>query len=253
MKENAPRAVRTRGTRTILSHNTDKRKLNLLQFGLNYIESFRLTLEVHQATKISARKPPIYDRFAPYFDRALAPLERWFLAGLRARACALLPTGANHILEIGAGTGLNFSYYSPATDLVASELSWAMLHLARCKLRRPSHLHLVQNRAEEVPFRDATFDACLATLVFCSVANPMRAFTELRRVTKPGGSIVLLEHVRPNGLLGHAFDLLNVFTVALFEDHFNRRTCEEARRAGLEIIHVEHRCFGIFNLILCCV
>jgi hypothetical protein len=68
---------------------------------------------------------------------------------------------------------------------------------------------------------------------------------------KPGGSIVLLEHVRPSGLLGLVFDLFNLISVPLLDDHINRRTVDEARAAGLQLVQVEKRLWGIMNLIVC--
>jgi SAM-dependent methyltransferase len=133
---------------------------------------------------------------------------------------------------------------------VASELSSAMIDLAREKMR-PSSVHLVQNSAETLSFADASFDAACATLVFCSVASPEKAFAEVRRVVKPGGMIALLEHVRPDGLLlGWLFDSLSILTVSLFDDHFNRRTVEEASRAGFQTYSIERRAFGIINIIV---
>lgn len=111
-------------------------------------------------------------------------------------------------------------------------------------------MHLVQSDAERLPFADASFDAAVATLLFCSVASPQAAFAELRRVVRPGGNIALLEHVRPNGLLGYVFDALSVLTVALFDDHFNRRTAEEALRAGFKVLRIERHALGIFNIII---
>jgi SAM-dependent methyltransferase len=83
------------------------------------------------------------------------------------------------------------------------------------------------------------------------VASPDSAFAELRRVVRPGGTIALLEHVRPDGVLGWLFDGLSVLTVALMEDHFNRRTADAARRAGLELVSVDRRMLGIVNIIVC--
>jgi len=181
----------------------------------------------------------------------MRPLERWYLARLRRAALAKLPVGGR-LLEIGAGTGLNFPFYPRAVALgVASELSSAMIRLASAK-RKAGHVHLVQNSAEQLPFRDASFDAAFATLVFCSVASPREAFTELRRVVRPGGNVTLLEHVRPEGmLLGRLFDALSILTVAVFDDHFNRRTAEEARRAGLQTVRVRKYAFGVIQLIEC--
>jgi hypothetical protein len=68
---------------------------------------------------------------------------------------------------------------------------------------------------------------------------------------KSGGTILLLEHVRPNGGLGRIFDLLNLITVPLCNDHFNRRTVAEVRAAGLELLRVEERLMGIMNIIAC--
>jgi phosphatidylethanolamine/phosphatidyl-N-methylethanolamine N-methyltransferase len=189
-----------------------------------------------------------YDELAPRYERAMQPLERWFLARWRAETLAYLPADSR-ILEVGAGTGLNFRFYPHGAGGVASELSAEMLKVASAKTR-PQDMHLSQNRAEALPFQDATFDAAFATLVFCSVASPSKAFAELRRVVKRGGRIVLLEHVRRHGLLGPVFDLLNLLTASVFDDHFNRRTADEAQRAGLCVERVESRALGVFNLIV---
>lgn len=199
--------------------------------------------------KPKAQQRATYDRVAAHYDRAINPLERRLLARLRAETLAALPPHSR-ILEIGAGTGLNFPYYPQSASGAATELSREMLRRAQTK-SRPADVHLVRNNAEQLPFADASFDAACATLLFCSIASPAAAFAELRRVVKPGGRIALLEHVRPPGALGWLFELLNLLTVPLFDDHFNRRTAEEARRAGLYILRVERRALGIINIIIC--
>jgi hypothetical protein len=68
---------------------------------------------------------------------------------------------------------------------------------------------------------------------------------------RAGGRVVLLEHVRPAGALGYAFDALSLLTVALMDDHFNRRTADEASRAGLEVLTVEKHLLGVVQLIVC--
>ena len=199
--------------------------------------------------ELSRRSRATYDRLASHYDEALRPLGRWFLARLRARTLAAVPENSR-TLEVGAGTGLNFPYYPRATSGVASVLSGAMIEIAQEKSRPPG-VHLVHSSASALTFPNAFFDAALATLVFCSVASPQKSFAELRRVVRPGGVIALLEHVRPDGLLGFIFDLLSIFTTALFDDHFNRRTADEARRAGLLSLRIERRAFGIIQLIVC--
>jgi ubiquinone/menaquinone biosynthesis C-methylase UbiE len=201
----------------------------------------------------------VYDAFAPHYERALQPLERLILTRLRAATLRALTgsgaagsgdSGGGRLIEIGAGTGLNFAHYPPDAHGAATEPSREMLRLAQTK-RRPAGVCLVQNSAEALPFADDTFDAAFATLVFCSVTSPPRAFAELRRVVRAGGRVVLLEHVRPPGLLGFVFDALNFFTVRLFDDHFNRRTAQEAERAGLRVLNVEPHALGIIQLIVC--
>jgi ubiquinone/menaquinone biosynthesis C-methylase UbiE len=190
-----------------------------------------------------------YDNIAPHYDQAIRPLERWFLRRLRATTLRCLPEGAR-VLELGAGTGLNFVFYPENTMGVATEPSSGMLRVAREK-QRPASVRLIQSCAERLPFKSNSFDAAFATLVFCSLRSPAEAFAELRRVVKPGGSVILLEHVRPRGLLGPVFDLLNLITVPLCDDHFNRRTASTAQLAGLSVLRVEESMLGIINLIAC--
>jgi phosphatidylethanolamine/phosphatidyl-N-methylethanolamine N-methyltransferase len=190
-----------------------------------------------------------YDQVAQYYEGVMGPFERWFLVGLREKTLQQLPPGSQ-ILEVGAGTGLNFVYYPENARGVASEISGEMLKLANEK-RRPRGVSLLQNCAEDLPFQNGSFDAAFATLVFCSVGSPAKAFTELRRVVRSGGTVVLLEHVRPSGLLGLLFDFLNLFTSKLFDDHINRRTARIAKEVGMEVVSVERSKLGIINLITC--
>lgn len=188
-----------------------------------------------------------YDKFAYRYDRMLAPLEKRFLDRWRKEALDHLPKEVR-ILEIGAGTGLNFKHYPPCRSAVASEISFKMLEIAR---KKTDSIKLVQADAEELPFADGSFDAVFATLVFCSVADPQKAFAELQRVLKAKDRIILLEHVRPNGFLGYVFDVLNPLTVAFGNDHFNRRTAEIAENSGLKILEIKQKALGIVNLIIC--
>ena len=210
-------------------------------------------------TRPTPNPPPIYDACAPHYDRAIRPLERLLLRRLRAATLRAITDHNNsrsdvdnnaRLLEIGAGTGLNFPHYPPGVHGAATEPSREMLRRAREK-PRPAGVRLVQTSAEALPFADDTFDAAFATLVFCSVVSPQKAFAELRRVVRAGGRVVLLEHVRPANPLGFVFDALSFFTVRLFADHFNRRTAEEARRAGLRLLRVERHALGIIQLIVC--
>ncbi|HLL77679.1 MAG TPA: methyltransferase domain-containing protein [Pyrinomonadaceae bacterium] len=192
---------------------------------------------------------PSYDRWAGHYDHVMRPLERRLVARLRAEAVRELPAGAR-LVEIGAGTGANFSYYPPGAAVAATELSAEMLRRARLK-GPPAGVALVQSPAERLPFADGAFDAALCTLVLCSVKSINAALSEMRRVVRAGGRVALVEHVRPPGLLGHVFDAVSLLTVPFLEDHFNRRTAEEAARAGLKVLRVESHALGVVQLIVC--
>jgi ubiquinone/menaquinone biosynthesis C-methylase UbiE len=204
-----------------------------------------------------SHEPQIYDRVAAYYDRWMRPFERAGLGRLRAAALAeAAPAlaesgGGGRLLEVGAGTGGNFRVYPAGARAACAEPSREMLARARERPERPAGALFVQAFAERLPFADATFDAGVATLVFCSVKSPAEGFAELRRVVRRGGRVVLLEHVRPAGALGYAFDALSLLTVPLMEDHFNRRTADEARRAGLEVLKVRSYLLGVVQLIVC--
>lgn len=189
----------------------------------------------------------VYDRFARFYDRLFAPFEGRFLRAWRKESLAELPTGAD-ILELGCGTGANFDLYPPFRRAVSTELSKKMIDIA---VGKSCGSALLQADAQHLPFPANSFDAAFATLVFCSIPDPNAAFSELRRVLRPNGTVILLEHVRPPGIAGRAFDVLNVVTTALIDDHFNRQTADMAKTAGLEVKEVRKKAGGIVNLIVC--
>lgn len=191
--------------------------------------------------------PAVYDRLAAFYDLAFSPFEKRFLQRWRREALTEIPI-ESRILELGCGTGANFAFYPPFSLAVSSELSAKML--AKAAGRKASN-HLVQCDAQKLPFPDNAFDAAFATLVFCSIPDPQAAFFEVMRVLVPGGRLVLLEHVRPPGWGGRVFDALNVLTVALIDDHFNRETSRIATEAGLELVEVRSKARGAVNLIVC--
>jgi ubiquinone/menaquinone biosynthesis C-methylase UbiE len=189
----------------------------------------------------------IYDRLARFYDSAFSPFERWFLRGWREELSSYVPNTGT-VLELGCGTGANFEFYHDHELAVSSELSIEMLRRAKGKVRKNC---LVQADAQSLPFPDNCFDAVFATLVFCSIPDPLTAFAEVRRVLKPGGTLALLEHVRPPGRLGRVFDVLSLASVALIHDHFNRETANLAKESGFEVEEVYVKAAGAVNLIVC--
>ncbi len=108
----------------------------------------------------------------------------------------LVPRARGQVLEIGIGSGLNLPLYGPAVDCITGlDPSRELLVQARClasRLHRP--VHLVRAAAEAIPAREETFDTVVLTWTLCSVPDPLKALKEIRRVLKPGGSLLFVEH-----------------------------------------------------------
>ena len=176
-----------------------------------------------------------YGRLASFYDLLEAHVERFRFASWRARLRDRIV--GDQALEVGVGTGKNLPYYPRGVKVTAVDLSPRMLERAR---RRASVLGLeVELRemdVQDLAFPDHIFDTVFATFVFCSVPDPVLGLRELRRVCKPGGMLLLLEHMRPgNPVLGLLFDLLNPMVVRMMGANINRRTMENIRRAGWRI------------------
>ncbi len=180
-----------------------------------------------------------YNRIAPVYDLMEAIVERFAFRRWRERLWSQVD--GNRILEVGVGTGKNISHYPRGVQVTAVDLSDKMLERARRRAQElDSEVDLRLMDAQRLAFPDAAFDAAVATFVFCSVPDPVLGLRELGRVVRPGGQILLLEHVRVNKpVIGKLMDLLDPFVVRLMGPHINRRTVENVRKAGLEIERVE--------------
>lgn len=172
-----------------------------------------------------------YNRIAPLYD----PLEwmmEWRYVPWRRALWGLV--GPGRVLEVGVGTGKNLPYHPPGAEVTAVDFSHRMLERARrraAQLGSTARLELADVQA--LPYPDATFDTVVATFVFCSVPDPVRGLKELRRVLKPGGRLLLVEHVlseRPG--LRWLMRLLDPLPHHLWGAHLDRETVKNVAAAG---------------------
>ena len=180
-----------------------------------------------------------YNRIAPVYDLMEAVIER--LAFRTWRRCVWSHVDGDRVLELGIGTGKNIPYHPRGARIVGVDISDRMLVRAARRARGARGVvDLVVMDAERLACRDASFDAAVASFVFCSVPGPVQGMMEAARPVKQGGRVVLLEHVRVNApIVGTLMDLLDPLIVRLMGPHINRRTVDNVRKAGLEIERVE--------------
>lgn len=180
-----------------------------------------------------------------WFDAiGLRLLDGWIHARLGRAKLGLFGGLSGRVLEIGTGTGANFRYLLRGSRLVAVEPNVAAhVHIQRAAARRGVAVEVLAAAAEALPLRDATFDAVVASLVLCTVADPERAIAEVRRVLRPGGRFLCLEHVAaPEGTwlaaVQRAVD--RPWQRAFGGCSVRRDTEGLLRRAGFASVEVEH-------------
>lgn len=161
----------------------------------------------------------------------MTPIERYGLGQARRQLLGEL-TGT--ILDVGAGTGVNFPYFAEPTQVVACEPNSKMRR--RAEKRRPAGLTLLDCSAESLAVDDGSFDHIITTLVLCTVADLEAAFGEFRRVLKPGGHLHFIEHVRGEGFTGQLHDWCTpLWSKIAGGCHLNRCTVELIREAGFQV------------------
>ena len=183
-------------------------------------------------------------RFAATYDRFCAGAEE---NGLGAHRAALLSGAQGTTLEIGGGTGANLGHYGTDVDtLTVTEPDRAMLKRLERKVAdrgrtvagRP--VTVLRAPAEDLPFEDATFDTVVSTIVLCSVDDQPRALRELRRVLRPGGQLLFLEHVRSDDpQLARHQDRMNWLNRLVVLCDCNRPTLQGIEAAGFTVTRLE--------------
>ena len=178
--------------------------------------------------------------FAAVYDRMMAPAERSFMRRIRQE---IVGGATGRVLEVGAGTGASFPYYGDAvSELIATDPDPYMLERVKKRARQAHRpIELKQAPAEELPFADASFDTVVSTLVLCSVRDPAKALSEIRRVLKPEGQFRFYEHVRYDHAFGAFWQDLITPIWRWFGAgcHPNRDTARSIEEAGFMIQNLE--------------
>jgi ubiquinone/menaquinone biosynthesis C-methylase UbiE len=186
----------------------------------------------------------LYERDAPKYDRSMGFFERYVLGDARTWA---VRRARGHVLELAVGTGLNLAHYSHDVRLTGVELSPAMLALAKRRaavLGRDADLRL--GDAEQLDFANGTFDAVVCTYGLCTIPDARQAVREAARVLKPGGRLVLAEHVRsPVRTVRAAQRALNGLMVRFKADNLLREPLDHVRGEGFVVDELERARLGI--------
>jgi ubiquinone/menaquinone biosynthesis C-methylase UbiE len=178
--------------------------------------------------------------FAAVYDRGFKATEE---AGLREMRRDLLSAARGRVLELGAGTGFNLEHYPEAVEsLTLVEPDPHMSAKLRPKVVASGReAEVIEAAAEELPFPDSSFDTAVVTLVLCSVPDPAAGLAETKRVLKPGGQLLFLEHVRSQDPgVARWQDRLEAPWRFLGDGcHCNRDTVSAISAAGFELGDVE--------------
>jgi len=190
-----------------------------------------------------------YDRRAEDYDRLIALLERVLIGAGREWVCS---RALGEVLEIGVGTGRNLYFYPTEVHLTGVELSPKMLEIARRRARESGiEADLRVGDAQDLPFPDASFDTVVATLALCTIPDDRRAVIEAARVLRPGGRLLLLEHVRSPLLPVRVLQgILNPLFVLLEKDHLLREPLHHVEGLGLVVERLERSKVGIVERLI---
>ncbi len=175
------------------------------------------------------------------------PVDRALLGRLRRRA---LRAATGDVLEVGIGSGASLSYYPPGCRITGVDLSPVSLEHARRRAAEMGlDITLLEGDAQALPFEDSSFDTCVSQLSLCTIPDPLAALRELRRVCRPDGQVLLMEHTTstwpPLVPICHLVSPLLTRTAGC---HPNRPMEELVRQSGLQLESIERRAAGVLRL-----
>lgn len=186
----------------------------------------------------------IYDREAARYDKAIKVFERLFFGEGREWVCS---RASGDVLELACGTGRNLPFYPARVRFTGVELSPEMLGIARDRADRLGmKADLRSGDAQRLDFPDASFDTVVFTLALCTIPDPALAVAEAHRVLRPGGRLLLLEHVRSPLLPVRALQrALEPLSIRFQADHLLREPLLHLRERGFQIGAIERSKLGI--------
>jgi ubiquinone/menaquinone biosynthesis C-methylase UbiE len=191
----------------------------------------------------------IFDALAPKYDRGMDRVDRILLPGGRAWLGA---QASGDVLEVGIGTGRNVPYFAPGVRLTGIDISASMLERGRRRadeLGRSVELRVADAQALEFP--DESFDTVVFCLTLCSIPDDRRAVGEARRVLRPAGRVVLLEHVRSPVLIIRAGQrFLDPLAVRFQADHLVREPADVLHSQRFTIDVLERSRLGIMERVV---
>jgi len=176
----------------------------------------------------------------PFEKRALSKIRRELISQVKG-----------NVLEIGAGTGVNFDYYIKAnlSKLTVLYLKFNSL-ISNKSLNSQMNIQYVEGSAEKLPFPDESFDTVVSTLIYCSVDNPEKALNEVHRVLKPGGKMYFIEHVLPEEKhCKHLVNSLNDTWKCIGKCNVNRETYKLIKKANFKVEGFDKFGKGVFIFI----
>ena len=185
-----------------------------------------------------------WQKEAPTYDRRMGFFERVLFGDGREWVCS---RASGVVLEVAVGTGRNFPLYPEGVQLTGIDLSPAMLKIAQKKADELSlDADLRESDAQELPFPDASFDTVVCTLSLCNIPDDRRAIAEMKRVLRPGGRLLLLDHVRASSKAWLAAQwVLELLSWRFSCEHLLRRPLEHVVAEGFEVEQRERYKAGI--------
>ncbi len=200
-------------------------------------------------TKENERLRRLWQEYAPRYDREAGLLERMLLDDGRAWVCR---QAEGEVLEVAIGTGLNLEHYPAGLSLTGFDLSPAMLARARDRAAALGRqVELVEGEAHALPFPDRSFDTVVCTLGLCSVPDERPVISEMFRVLRPGGRLLLLDHVGSHHRLIFLWQrLLERSMLKQCGDHQTRRPLPLVERAGFVIDHQRRSKAGVVERVV---